>query len=128
MQANLFANAEGQEVFPMPVSFRHKNLTPDNVKVCRFSILTPGRIDDYALQVKSFAKWLERTKTGYWDRTGNNEKGERCTDFIVLHGKSKEVCERANLVSLRYAMGEAEAMMAREKAKFQQKSVKSAKP
>lgn len=127
MHANLFAKAEGQDVFVMPVSFRHKNLTPDNTKVCRFSVLTPGLIDEYALQVKSFAKWLERTKKGYWDRTGNNDKGERCTDFIVLHGKVKDVQERANLMSLRYVVGEAEAMMAREKAKFNQKTVKSAK-
>lgn len=127
MQANLFANVEGQDVYFMPGSFRHKNLTPDNKKVCRFSVLTPGRIDEYALQVKSFGKWLDRTKNGYWDRTGNNEKGDRCTDFIVLYGKVKDVQDKANLMSLRYVVGEPEAMMAREKAKFNQKTVKSAK-
>ena len=79
------------------------------------------------MQVKAFAKWVERTQNGYWDRTGNNDKGERCTDFIVLHGKLKDVQEKANLMSLRYIVGNPEAMMAREKAKFNLKTVKSAK-
>lgn len=124
MQATLFQTPQGDSVFAMPTSFRDTNNAKGNVMVMRFSVLSPNLGDTNALCAKTFAKFLERSKKGYWDRTGYNEKGERCVEFIVLSDSITEIKTKANELSIRFYEGEKYPMNAREKAKFQLQSVK----
>lgn len=108
----------------MPPSFRDTNNAKGNVSVMRFSVLSPNLVDATALSVKTFAKWLERTKVGYWDRTGYDKDGKRCVEFIILCESLSDVKTKANQMSLRFYEGDKYPMNAREKAKFALQTVK----
>lgn len=124
MQATLFSTVQGDTVFAMPPSFRDTNKAKGNILVMRFSVLSPNLGDATALAAKTFAKWLERTKSGYWDRTGYDNSGNRCVEFIILVESLSQVKTKANEMSLRFYEGEKYPMNAREKAKFDLQTVK----
>lgn len=124
MQAILLFDNNKPVAFAMPPSYRTP-VNPENIAVRRFAVFTDPQSSSQRLQVEAFSKWLTRTKNGYFDRVGGDpQTGQRCTEFIILDEKQKDVIAKANTLVLRYFMDDKESMMAREKSKFNRKTVK----